>query len=196
MSARIQHIGLFGGTFDPPHLGHLVMANAAGAQFGLDQICWMPARRSPHKRGMHPSDARHRLGMTRAATEGNAAFRVSDMEVRRSGPSFTVDTLRAFREDYPAARLFLLIGEDNWSQFHLWRQPEAIRSMADLVVYPRRGGGTPPKPDTGVRVVDAPLIDVTASDIRQRVSQGRSIRYLVPDKVRTYIERHRLYVMT
>ena len=194
MSANTQHIGLFGGTFDPPHLGHLVMASAAGAQFGLGRIWWMPARRSPHKRQGQLSEARHRLGMTRAATEGDAAFRVSDMELRRSGPSFTVDTLRAMREAHPAARLFLLMGEDNWSQFHSWREPEAIRSMADLVVYPRRGGNSLPKSDLPARVVDAPLIDIAASGIRRRVREGRSIRYLVPDQVRAYIERNRLYV--
>lgn len=139
------------------------------------------------------SGAGHRLEMTRAATRGNAAFRVSDMELQRSGPSFTVDTLLAVRKANPVARLFLVIGEDNWSQFHLWHQPAIIRSLADLVVCPRRGKNRPIKPDTKVLHVDMPPIDITASDIRRRVQAGRSIRYLVPDSVRAYIERHRLY---
>lgn len=193
MSASTLHIGLFGGTFDPPHLGHLVMANAAREQFGLQQVLWMPARRSPHKMATQLSDSLHRVEMTRAATEGNAAFRVSEIELQRSGPSFTVDTLLAIRETNPEARLFLIIGEDNWSQFHLWHRPETIRSLADLVICPRRGRNRPIKPDRQALHVDVPLIDINASDIRRRVQAGRSIRYLVPDNVRAYIERYRLY---
>ncbi len=169
------------------------MAEAARVQFGLDGVWWIPAGRSPHKLDREHSPMKHRLAMTRLAVEEHAAFQVSDMEAHRNGPSFTVDTVRAVYEAHPEYRLFLLLGEDNWEQFMTWRGPGVIRAMARLVVCPRRGAMNTSDSEAGTLFVNAPLVDITASGIRRRVRDGRSIRDLVSESVGAYIDRYRLY---
>lgn len=194
----MRRIGVFGGTFDPPHLGHLVLAEWAWARLELDRVLLVPASAPPHKLGRRLSEPAHRLAMTRLAVRGNPALAVSDLETRRAGPSFTVDTLLALRRRHPGARLFLLMGEDSLADFPTWRDPAGIARLATLVVAARPRAGTAARaarPPRGARVVrlDNPLVDVSSSALRARARARRPLRYLVPDTVAAYIERHRLY---
>ena len=201
-------VGVFGGTFDPPHLGHLAAAEWARDQLGLERVVFVPAATPPHKRDRTRSPVAARLAMTRLAVRGQAGFVVSDLETRRRGPSFTVDTLRALALRAPRSRWFLIVGEDNLNEFHSWREPEAILTLATLVVALR------PKPVVNGRgtvgghvadvvrgmarrgavvTLDNPGIDLSSSAIRSRARRGRSIRYLVPPAVERYIARTGLY---
>jgi nicotinate-nucleotide adenylyltransferase len=185
---------MFGGTFDPPHVAHLVLAERAREQLNLDRVVFVPAARPPHKAAGSVSDAGVRLAMTRLAVRGNPAFGVSRHEVLRGGTSFTVDTLRALKRAYPRARLYLLIGADSLADFHTWREPDAIRRLATLVVAGRprarsAGAGRGPR---FVRL-DGPALDVSSSEIRARLERGLSVRYLVPDAVVRYAVRRGVY---
>ncbi len=190
----MRRIGLFGGTFDPPHVGHLVLAECARDRLRLDEVRFVPAGSPPHKRGARVSRAAHRVAMARLAARGNRAFSVSTLEARRAGPSFTVETLRAVAAEDPAARLFLLMGGDSLDDFPTWREPEAILRLATLVVA-RRPGAAARGRRGGRRVtwLDNAEIALSSSLIRSQVRAGRSIRYLVPESVASYIARHRLY---
>jgi nicotinate-nucleotide adenylyltransferase len=201
----MRRVGLFGGTFDPPHLGHLVVAQWALDRLKLDRVLFIPSGTPPHKLGRPVTPAADRVAMTRLAVRGNRAFEVSTLEARRRGSSYTVDTLRALRARSGETRVFLLIGEDSLEQFHTWREPESILELATLAVAPR--GGRPAhstrharRPGQGAAVpsrrfvwLDSPLILISSSEIRRRSRQGRSLRYLVPEPVAAYIARHRLY---
>lgn len=186
-----RRVGVFGGTFDPPHLGHLAIAEWARERLGLDHVTFVPAGAPPHKR-RGVTAAAHRLAMTRLATRGNRAFRVSPLEARRPGPSFTVDTLRELRRRDRAARLWLLLGEDSLDDFASWHAPEEILGLARLAVAGREGArpgrGRPP-----CTWIGNPAIAISSSALRRRARAGRSLRYLVPDPVIAYVARHRLY---
>jgi nicotinate-nucleotide adenylyltransferase len=197
-----RRIGLFGGTFDPPHVGHLALAEWAREQLRLDCVLFVPAGRPPHKGRARLSPVEHRVAMTRLAVRGNRAFAVSALEVLRDGPSFTVDTLRALRRREPRARIFLLMGEDSLAEFHTWRDPEGIVAFATLAVAVRpglpgpgrrasRGPGLPG--GRKIAWLRNPGLDVSSSAVRARLGSGRTVRYLVPDAVARYIARHRLY---
>ena len=192
-----MNIGLFGGSFDPPHLAHLIVAETVREHFQLDQIWWIPAFQSPHKTGAVLADAHHRLEMVRRATQDHPGFAVSDVEVQRTGTSYTIDTVRMLQEAHPEHAFFLLLGGDSLRLFETWYQPEAIAARVPLIVYRRPGvADIVPAPylEDRVRFAHAPLIDISATEIRARVRQGRSIRYLVSDPVRAYIEEKGLYV--
>ena len=192
--------GLFGGSFNPPHLGHLALAEACGHAAGLDRVVWMPAATSPHKRG-HPAAAPGalRLEMVRAAIAGNDRFAASDLEIERAGVSYTVDTVRELAEtDGPLA---LLVGGDSLAGFPTWRQARAIAETARLVVYRRPGDGVrldalPRWLADAVTVVDGPPLDLSSSALRARVAAGQTVRYLVPEGVRAVIQREGLYGAT
>ena len=190
----MRRIGLFGGTFDPPHVGHLALAEWAREQLGLDQVLFVPAGTPPHKRGRPHSSAAARVAMTRLAVRGNVAFRLSTLEVRRQGPSFTVDTLRALHARRPGDRLYLLMGEDSLDDFSGWHEPAAIAALATLAVA-RRPGRRRARRGRAPRVtwLDNPGLELSSSAIRARVRAGRSIRYLVPDAVAAYVRRQGLY---
>ena len=192
---RSRRLGIFGGTFDPPHCGHLALAEWARVELSLDAVWFVPAGLPPHKRAGSATAARHRLAMTRLATRGNAAFKVSPLECRRRGPSYTVDTVRALAAANPGARLHLLMGADTYASFGSWREPGAIAAAAAIVVALRPGAG---RPRSGARSrvtwLANPGLEVSSSALRARAARGRSLRYLVPDTVARYIARHRLYV--
>ena len=191
-----RRVGVFGGTFDPPHFGHLALAEWARVELGLDLVWFVPAGLPPHKRPAAASPARDRLAMTRLATRGNAAFRVSALECRRPGPSYTVDTVHALARSHPGARLHLLMGADTWATFASWREPDAIARAAAIVVALRPGtarGARPLAAGRRVTWLANPGLDVSSSALRARAARGRSLRYLVPDPVARYIARHRLY---
>ena len=199
----MSRIGLFGGTFDPPHVGHLALAEWARDALRLDRVLLVPAGRPPHKGRARLSSVTHRVAMTRLAARDNRAFTVSTLETRRDGPSFTVDTLRALRRREPRARIFLLIGADSLEEFPGWHDPRGILSLATLAVADRpgvRAGARRPARAAdglprGARVawLRNPGLDLSSSAIRARVRAGRTVRYLVPDAVARYIARHRLY---
>jgi nicotinate-nucleotide adenylyltransferase len=189
-------IGLFGGSFNPPHVAHLVVAEVARDQFGLDEVWWIPNATPPHKSADGLAAVDHRLAMTRRAVADNPAFRVCDIEIERAGVSYTVDTVQALQNQHPDTDFYLIIGSDSLDHFAEWHKPEEIARRVPLVVYKRPGviDAVPePRFANHVRFVAAPVMEVSGTEIRSRRRAGRSIRYLVPDGVRTYIEDHGLY---
>jgi nicotinate-nucleotide adenylyltransferase len=202
----MPRVGVFGGSFDPVHTGHLIMAEYVAERLGLDELLFLPAFRPAHKRrrGLAPFD--HRASMLTLATKGNPRFRVSTLEGDRGGVSFTVDTLetvaRARRGGKGRTSLYFLLGEDSLAEFHTWRDPERIARLARLVVLPRpldraRADSRAPasKGSWRRRVlrVRPPSIEISSTDIRRRLRSGKSVRYWVPDPVLSYITRHGLY---
>ena len=194
--------GVFGGTFDPIHLAHLAVAEAARDAFGLLRVLFIPAAQPPHKPGRDISPVEDRLAMVEAAVEGNPAFEISRLEIERSGPSYTVDTLTALCEAAPGDRLALILSAESYSEFGSWHEPRRILDLAALVVAPRVGYADAdpdliarqfPEARATVAFMDGPRIRLSASEIRQRAADGRSVRYLVPDAVAAYIGDHDLY---
>lgn len=187
--------GIFGGTFDPPHIGHLIAAESARESLGLDRIRFIPAAVPPHKRRPDITPGEKRLEMVRLAIRGNPAFIADDRELRREGTSYTIETIRDLRREFPGVEFTLLIGMDNIQEFRLWKDPEKIRSLAEVAALSRPGAGGIGGPESGgeFRVVTIPLIEVSSSAVRRLVSEGRSIRYLVPPAVEEMIIREGLY---
>jgi len=188
-----RRVGVFGGTFDPPHLGHLALAEWARGRLGLSRVLFVPAGQPPHKRARAVTPATHRLAMTRLAARGNPAFVVSDIEAAREGPSFTVDTLRALKASERGARLVLVLGEDSLDEFGTWRDPAGILKLATLAVAERPGRRAGRTRHPRCTWLGNPRLEISSSVLRRRVREGRSLRYLVPDAVIAYIRRHRLY---
>ena len=199
-----MEVGLFGGSFNPPHLAHLIVAEAVREQFGLDEVWWMPAHTPPHKPGAAMASPAHRLEMARLATRSNPAFRVRDDEVARGGISYTVETLRLLQKRHPGAAFSLILGSDSLAGFASWHRPGEIVERAALLVYRRPGGSADGKAEGSVpalaprfarrlRVAEAPLLEISGTALRARRRQGRSLRYLVPGAVRAYIAEHGLY---
>lgn len=191
-----MRIGIFGGSFDPPHIGHLIIAELACEQLGLDKVIFVPAYLPPHKVGSHRSSPHHRLQMTKIAVKGNPRFAVSDIEIQREGISYTVDTLRYYKKKYPKSKLFLLIGGDNYAQFVTWKSPDVIAKLASLAVYPRLGYDTTVLPHSYFGkeyLLQGNKLDLSSTEIRKRVFTGKTSRYVVPEKVELYIVKNRLY---
>ena len=189
-------IGIYGGTFDPVHNAHLLLAESARESLGLDVVLFLPAFIAPHKvamRGLTPAHCR--LEMLELATAGNPGFAISTVEIDAGEVGYTVDTLARLVPSYPSARLTLLIGGDSARDFAGWREPARIASMASIGVMARPEIPLPEEllPGVGYRRVDSPLMAISSTDIRQRVRDGRSIRYRVPDQVIEYISKHGLY---
>jgi len=189
-------IGLFGGSFNPPHVAHLVVAEIARDQFALDAVWWIPAGTPPHKSGEHLADVDHRLSMTHAAVDDNPFFEVCEVEAKRSGVSYTVETLRILQERNPETDFGLILGSDSLDHFAEWHHPREIVNRATLIVYKRPGSidlVAEPQFANRVHYVAAPVMELSGTEIRSRCRAGRSIRYLVPDTVRAYIETNDLY---
>jgi nicotinate-nucleotide adenylyltransferase len=185
-------IGVFGGSFDPVHMGHLIVAQEAAIRLGLDQVRLVPAGRQPFKRAGLAASAADRLAMVRLAVEGDARLVADDREIRRPGPSYTIDTLRELAEEHAAAALCLLIGADAAGDFPEWRDADAIPSLATVVVLTRPGMTVPEHPLIG-QTLEVPAIGISATDVRARCRRGESVRYLVPDAVARYIAERHLY---
>jgi nicotinate-nucleotide adenylyltransferase len=186
-------IGLFGGSFDPIHHGHLIVAQVALEALGLESLRFVPAREQPFKRGRHRSPPEHRAAMLSLAIAGNPAFAVERSELERPAPSYTVHTLEELGRRDAATQLVLLLGADAASELHAWHQAERIPQLARVVVFARPGASVPTSRVIS-RVIEVPSIDVSATEIRRRVQRRRSIRYWVPDAVAEYITRHQLYL--
>ena len=191
-----MNIGILGGTFNPPHIGHLIVAEYVRESLSLDKVLFVPSAISPHKQHLEVVSAHHRVAMLRCAIEGNGYFSVSEIETRRGGISFTIDTLKGVKEEYRNDKLFLLIGMDNLVEFHSWKTPERILEMATLVVMtrPEVGDASPEiMLDGRARVCAVPEIAISSREIRTRVKEGRSIRYMVPPPIEDYIISNSLY---
>ncbi|MEE9207088.1 MAG: nicotinate (nicotinamide) nucleotide adenylyltransferase [Gemmatimonadota bacterium] len=175
-------LATLGGAFDPPHIGHLIVAQEVVHLLALDTLLVIPAARPPH-RGATLS-AEDRLELARAAFAGHDRIEVSDVELRRNGPSFTVDTLRWARDTYDPDELTCVIGSDQYEVFETWHEPEEILKLARLGVL-NRGGGPAPEPDNRFpfEPLTVPRVDVSSTEIRRRLDEGRSIRYLVPEAI-------------
>ena len=186
-----MRLGVYGGAFDPPHLGHLVAASDACDALRLDRLLWIPSAVHPLKAVRTAADVR--LEMVRAAIGGDPRFVADDLELRRTGPSYTVDTLRALRAREPGAELFFLTGADNLRDLPRWREPDEIVRLATLAVVSRAGDSLPADAPYPAQAVTVTRVDVSSTEIRRRVAAGLSIRYLVPEAVRAVVERERLY---
>lgn len=194
-----MRIGLFGGTFDPIHLGHLILAEQCREACVLDQVWFIVAGAPPHKKGER-TPVSHRLEMVRIAIAGHPKFSVSEIEAKRPGPHYSVETLAEVRRERPEDELFFLIGADSLVDLPTWRQPEIIAGMATIVVVNRPGIdenlGTLPDFGPGthpLRAVAIPSIAIASKDLRRRMAEGRSIRFMVPRGVEAYIEAQSLY---
>jgi nicotinate-nucleotide adenylyltransferase len=194
-------LGIIGGTFDPPHYGHLILAENGRAQLGLDQVLFVPVAQPPHKPEQPITETRHRVAMVEAAIADNAAFQLSRVDVDRPGPNFTVDMLRILQETYARASLFFLMGGDSLTEFLSWRNPAGIVEQAHLAVMQRPGWEADlatlgeELPGIGERLawLDTPHLKISGTDLRRRVREGLPIRYLVPSSVREYVHKHGLY---
>ncbi len=191
-----MRLGVYGGTFDPIHLGHLILAEACRQACGLDRVWFLVAGAPPHKPGGR-TDVGHRLEMARLAVAGNPAFEVSELEARRPGPHYSVETLEAVRAERPDDELFFLIGADSLVDLPGWREPGRIMALAGLVVANRPGFEPPPLdvPDGARPIlrVEIPPIGIASHEIRRLRREGRSVRYQVPRAVEAYIDAHGLY---
>lgn len=191
-----ERIGILGGTFDPPHTGHLLLALDALDALALDRLLLVPAARQPLKQGQAMTAPEHRVAMVAALATVDARLAVDGSEVTRGGLSFTIDTVRGLRDAHPAAEFFLLMGEDTAATLPQWREPEALAELVTVAVA-GRGTAVGPAP-AGFRVERLPRrrIDISATEIRERVRAGRSIRGFVPDAVAAYVATHQLYRTT
>lgn len=197
-----MRIGILGGTFDPIHMGHLVVAEEARVKLGLDQVVFVPTGQPWLKVDRPVTPSFHRLEMVRVAIEGNGYFWVSMEEVRRPGPTYTVDTLVSFAEKLGPAKFDFIMGQDSFADFPMWKDPERVVELCRLVIVPRTGAAlgdldAVSRKVHGVREktiqLDAPVIGISSSDLRGRQARGLSIRYLVPERVEQYIKEQGLY---
>jgi nicotinate-nucleotide adenylyltransferase len=200
-----MRVGVFGGTFDPVHLGHLVLAEQCREQAKLDQIWFIPAARPPHKLDRSLTPFAHRVEMLALALAGHAVFRIDELERDRPGPSFTSDTLAELHRRQPDLDLWLILGSDCLPDLPFWHEPAAIVRQAGLLVAERPGWALwpadqlraalrlPPEETLRQQVIHAPHIGIASSDLRRRAAAGRSLRYLVPRAVECYLETHNLY---
>ncbi len=189
-----MRLGLFGGTFDPIHIGHLVLAECSREACKLDEVWFMVSGRPPHKPGERTS-VDHRLEMVRIATAGNPFFQVAEHEAKRPGPHYSVETIEAVRTERPRDELFFLIGADVLPELPTWKEPERIVATSRLVVVNRPGEALPSSSPFEYETVEVPAIGVASREIRDRVRGGRTIRYLVPRGVEAYIHEWKLYTV-
>lgn len=191
-----KRIGILGGTFDPIHVGHLLVARDAKDALKLDRVIFVPASTPPHKMDRETAPAASRLAMVHLAVQDDPDFSVSEIEYQRSGPSFSIDTIESLKEEFSGNDLFFLIGEDNLGEIWSWKEPERLFHDCRVIVIGRPGGDrmTIPSDLPGpATALDIHRIRLSSSEIREMVREGRSIRYLVPREVEGYIYEHRLY---
>ncbi len=198
-----MNIGVLGGTFDPIHMGHLIVAEEIRGQLDLAEVLFVPAGEPWLKTNNSISSAEHRVQMVRLAIADEPAFKLSTMEIERAGPSYTIDTIAQFNSQMGAGdKLFFILGWDNLMQLPQWREPSRLVQMCSLVAVPRVGYPSPdlntleaaiPGLSQGVILLHTPQIEISSSEIRSRVARGLSIHHLVPEPVEKYIREHNLY---
>jgi nicotinate-nucleotide adenylyltransferase len=201
-----NRIGILGGTFNPVHLGHMILAQNALETFDLSKVFFIPSAKPPHKRTAVLAGTEHRMAMLEAAVEDDLSFEVSDIEIKRGGPSYSIDTIRELKKLYPPAEFYFIIGADSLLELHMWKDINDLLKLCNFVTFGRPGVNTaqiqpkdlhlnPPWPEKLLKnVVTSRSIDISSSDIRHRVAEDMSIRYLVPRTVEMYIIEHHLYV--
>ena len=198
----VQRIGIFGGTFDPPHLGHLILASEANSQLHLDRMLWVLTAMPPHKLGALISPLEDRLAMLKLALENEPAFELSTVDIDRPGPHYTSETVKLLARTYPGAELVLILGGDSLHDLPDWHHPmELIASCSEVGVMRRPVDAVDlialehqlPGLTSKVKFVDAPLLEIASHEIRDRVAHGRPFRYFVPPSVYSYILEHQLY---
>lgn len=198
----MAYVGVLGGTFDPIHLGHLALASGAMHLAGLDRVLFLPNRQPPHKAGRPVTPAHHRAAMVELAIAGDPRFAFSEMELQRTGPSYTIDTVQELLARQPDWHLAFLVGMDSLLEITTWREWERLLTLTDLLVFNRPGYPT----EAGqamlarlgplaerVRILEIPGVAVAARDLRRLASDGYPLRYLVPEAVERYIAAHQLY---
>lgn len=200
-----ERIGILGGSFNPVHSGHLILAQDAMEQFGLERVLFVPASQPPHKPTLQLAPAADRLAMLRLALGDDTRFGLAEDEIQRGGVSYTVDTLRRLREQHRDASLFFIIGGDTLRELHTWKDIYTVLELAEIITVARPGSRLDGLDAEGLRLKDpwpkrlaanvatGHLVEISATDIRHRVARGLSIRYLVPQAVAGYIAAHGLY---
>lgn len=194
-------IGIFGGTFNPPHIGHMIMAETATDTLALDEVYFVPAADPPHKVGMPRASVEDRVKMVQLAIAGNPRFYLSRVDVDRPGPHYTIDTISIFQQQHPGADLYFLMGSDSLRDLLNWRDPDVLVERCKIVVMSRPV--VPPDMDIlyaelprlreNLIAINSPEVDISSTNIVARVRSGKSVRYRVPDEVLEYIEKHGLY---
>ncbi len=187
-----ERLGVLGGAFDPIHLGHLILASEAKRQLDLHRVLFIPTYQSAHQDKMIATTFEHRCAMASAAVSGQAHFMVSDIESRVTGKSYTVATLSLLKNIYRDSALFFIMGADSLEQFDTWHEPDQVLKLATVVVA-HRPGHEPELSGKSIKLIEMPLIDISASEIRRRVREGLPIRFMVPEAVEEYIVRTGLY---
>jgi len=204
MSDKLLHerVGLFGGTFDPPHVGHLILASEAKSQLELTRVLWTVTPDPPHKQDQPITALEHRLAMVRLAIQDEPAFEISDVELNRPGPHYTVDTIKLLAQENPNAEIVPIIGGDSLNDLPTWHQPREFLYAAHWVGVMRRPGEETnldaleqelPGIRSKIHYVDAPLLEIASREIRERAATGKPYRYYIPASVYKYIEGHHLY---
>ena len=197
-----MNIGLLGGTFDPPHIGHLVIGDQALQQLELDEVWFTPVGQPPHKPGRRISAAGHRVAMTRLAIATHPRFRVCEDDVDRPAPHYSLTLIQLLRTKHPQHSWTFIIGEDSLADLPKWHQPAALLELVTLAVA-RRPHSAPqmqslrqivPDIEQRIKWIDAPLIDLSSTELRNRIGNGQTTRYLVPRAVSEYAGEHRLYI--
>lgn len=189
-----MRLGIFGGTFDPPHIGHLLVASDATEALGLDRLVFVPAARQPLKREREGASGEHRVAMLRLLVGDDRRFEVDPIEIDRAGLSYTVDTLEVFAQRYAGDERFFLVGADAFATFDAWRAPERIVRLARVVILRRPGSAAEAGSAPGETIsLTTRLIDVSSTEIRERLKAGRSIRGFVPESVADFIAAEQLY---
>ena len=197
-----MRIGIFGGTFDPPHLGHLILAAEAMDQANLDHLLWVLTPDPPHKQSSFISPVEHRLAMTQLMVECCSQFSLSDIELKRPGPQYAVDTVRELRIQYPTDELYYVIGGDSLRNLQTWHQPREFIQACDHIIVMQRPGSTPditslyknyPELKTRLIFLDVPQVEISAINIRQRVKNDRIFWHFVTRPVNDYILKNQLY---
>lgn len=191
--------GIMGGTFNPVHNAHLLVAETAKEEYGLDRVIFITGGNPPHKSS--EVSAKHRFNMTRLAIEGNGSFEDDDFEINRSEKSYTVNTLEYLKNKYPGDELFFIIGEDSLEDLPQWYEPERILEMCSLLVFPRTSHETllgtlkemRKKFGNNIFPLSAPIMEISSTDIRKRIRDTKSVKYMLPDKVIEYINNNHLY---
>ena len=185
-------VGLFGGSFDPIHHGHLLVAQVAAEVLGLDEIRFVPAREQPFKAGEHGASAADRAAMVERAIAGSPGMRLERIELDRPGPSYTVDTLRALRAREPDTGFVLLVGRDAAAGMPRWHEAPEVSRLARVVAFGRAGSPAGAVP-AGIECITVPAVEISSTAVRERVRRGQSIRYWVPEAVADFIAAHGLY---
>ena len=199
--ASVQRVGVLGGTFDPPHIGHLILGEYAVEALDLECLLYVPAADPPHKRHRYKTSVAHRLAMLRLALAGNEHFCLSRIDIDRPGPHYSLDMVRIAQEQYPGARLYFVMGGDSLRDLPRWYRPDDLMELCTFAVMQRPGDRIDPHmhdailPNLAKHVVllETPVLEISSTEIINRLRDGRSVRYLVPDSVLAYIAEHGLY---